>query len=214
MDLFKSSANIGDSFYFRKGTVSTTVPWWRPRFSSSHAFLEKIRVKTDIFDRYTANIVGGCLFSWDSTWDLDIQLTCDHLDPIQLEIDIFNLYSVGLNEFYILPDVSWNSIQHPSKISPLDLKSPLEDFGKRVSVTETEKRINSDSVLVNLNLDPLYKSISKHLSISDGKFPGEKLYNRIKNNPFADLVLSYPVKDFLEGSEMDFMKNSNHLKIR
>jgi hypothetical protein len=214
MDLFNTIARAGDAFYFRKGSVITTTPWWRPSFASAHSMLKKVKGSTDIFSRYSTNIVGGCLFSWNRTWDLDIQLHSDSLDPEQLEIDFLKIYEVALNEFYILPDVSWNSIKHPAFACECNFKSPLEDFGKRISIIETEKIINSDRAFIRLTDKSGYEQISRNLCVSDGKFPGEKLYNRIEENPDCDFVLSYPVEDFLNGSEMDFIKNSNHLKIR
>ena len=98
MDLFNTIVRAGDTFYFRKGSVVTTTPWWRPSFASAHSMLKKIKGSTDIFSRYSASIVGGCLFSWDRTWDLDIQLHSDSLDPEQLEIDFLKIYEVALNE--------------------------------------------------------------------------------------------------------------------
>jgi hypothetical protein len=214
MDLFNSIARGGDSFYFRKGSVITTTPWWRPSFTASHSMLTKVKESTDIFSRYSVNIVGGCLFSWDRTWDLDIQLHSDSFNPDQLEIDFLRIYEIALNGFYILPDVSWNSIEHPHSVEECIFKSPLDDFGKRVSIIETEKIINSDRAFIKLTDESGYEQISRDLCISNGKFPGEKLYNRIHKNPDCNFVLSYPVEDFLNGSEMDFIKNSNHLKIR
>jgi len=214
-NVFNRVARKSDDFSFRKGNTTTFQIWTRPSYGKILAFLRDVEDCTDILERYRVFLIGGCLYSWEATWDVDLHLVSKDVDTLALELDLDFLNNLSLNKYNQLLDVTWTNVEHPSSIicSP-DNCGEIFSGCRIIKTRIIEKRINTESARIDLAENPKYKLLSDNLVETIGTVPGPKIISRMSYNIGKKLVLSMPVKDMLCNNEDFFIENSNHNKVR
>jgi len=213
--VFSSQARKSDSFFYRKGNVVTRQIWYRPSYQRLVSFLRDVSTCTDILDRYSVFLIGGCLYSWDLTWDVDIHLVSKDFDVKTLESDFDFLNNLSLNKYNQLLDVTWTDTVHPDFV--VYTGNNLNDFISECRVVKSrfvEKMINNDHKLIDLGETTGCDILSESLVQASGSIPGEKTISRMILNKGKKLVLSMEVKRILLNNEDFFIENSNHNKVR
>ena len=72
------------TFIYKRGIVETNVPWTKPSYEKLKEFLEVINNSTEIFKQYECYLIGGVLFDFEKTWDVDIVMTGPILSLIHI----------------------------------------------------------------------------------------------------------------------------------
>lgn len=212
MNLFTKTAKETDTFFYQIGDVKTNKIWTRPSYYKLKYFLERIKKDTNILENYEAHIIGGVLFSFENTWDVDICITGHIYSFEKLEDDLHLMYEIALNEFQLLIDVQWLNELLPN-ISFKDLNSP--EFKKPqlqfIKLNPITKKINDDII----NSDILKKDGIKKISnfLVQGyheKFPNKKKFID-KIFQYSDKLIksSLSVSLILENDELFFLNNTN-----
>ncbi len=88
MTTFDKQAITGQTFLYQKGRTSTTTPWGRPTYQKVKEYLTYVQENTDILSRYEMYIMGGVLFDFNTTWDLDLCLVGGNQTDSKLEEDL------------------------------------------------------------------------------------------------------------------------------
>jgi hypothetical protein len=179
------------------------------------SFLRDVQHCTDILERYDVFLIGGCLYSWETTWDLDLHLISEDVVIPQLETDLDFLNNISLNKYNQLLDATWTNTRHPVRMICSTNNCGEIFSGCRVVKTRViEKRINEERARIDLAENPKYKLLSENLVETVGTVPGQKVISRMLSNIGKELVLSMSVKDILANDENFFVENSNHNKVR
>ena len=213
MNAFEMTAINGEEFFYKRGSVYTTKVWSRPSYNSLKLFLEKIKNETTILTDYSVYIMGGVLYSFENTWDVDFCLTGEIESYNKLEGQMNLMYDLALNHYGILIDVQWLEIPLP-EISYDEITSPnfLGYRLKFVKTTPIIKRVGNNENIWDLREKDGVSKISENLVEGyHENYPGTKpkILDRIKNYPNRTLKSVLNVWDFLNNDEDFFNKNTN-----
>lgn len=213
MNAFDMTAKKGQDFFYRRGRVYTTKVWGRPSYDLLKSFLQKIKLETTILTDYNVYIMGGVLYSFEDTWDVDFCITGNISDHSKLESQMNEMYDLALNEFKILIDIQWLEIPLP-EISYEELMSPnFQGYRlKFIKTTPIIKKVgNSESIWDLRSKDGVVKITENLVEGFHDNYPGtkEKVLNRIKNSPNRTLKSVMNVWDILNNDEEFFNKNTN-----
>ena len=226
---FKLTAEQDQLFSYQIGSVKTDSPWWRPTYERICSFLKDEEVSS-ILDKYHACIAGGCLWDFDTTWDVDIHLQpYDYyeegkIDWYDLERDINRLNDIALNQWKILLDVSFRPQPHvlPSKFDILNYNEgrSIEEFRYPtdspwlVKIGYCKKQIGDSISEVQIGEN---ENGGKEL-LTDGYLckvkigsHNAKIINKILNSENGYVSSSMPYKTFIELGEDEFKINQNKL---
>ena len=107
MNTFEEIVKPNQYFYYQRGSVFTEKPWNRPNYNTLKEFLTVISEKTDILSRYQIYLMGGVLFDFEKTWDVDLCFTgkIDSYDILENDMNL--MYDVALNHFRLLLDIQF-----------------------------------------------------------------------------------------------------------
>jgi hypothetical protein len=209
----KNTSVYGKTFFYQKGPIVTTLPWSRPDHLKMRAFFEDIRDNTSIMERYDLYILGGVLWDYKNTWDLDINITGPIENYIKLEEDFSKLYDLALNKHKILIDVSWVS-ERPLDRNYEELENSNfmgEDIDS-IRFSYTKKQIGD--VLNEIDLSILAKEedrITNNLvknNWSNWKIK-KGLVDKLKNISPKKAIITYPVETFLNNNDEHYYLNIN-----
>jgi hypothetical protein len=212
MSVFTKLVKPGEGFFYQRGEVTTTTPWLRPNYYRVKAFLKEIKESSDIFRRYESYIMGGVLFDFNTTWDLDIGLVGGNESNEELEKALNYINDIALNKYHILADTNW----HPTKqenITYLDLVE--NEFLQKSTVHKTigyiKKQIGEEVEEVDLRLSKDAMILTKYLVKRDlGNIRHkEKMIKRIHDNKKETTILSFNINEFLETDEAYFIRHTN-----
>ena len=213
MNAFDMTSIEGQDFYYRRGKVYTTKVWGRPSYDLLKFFLQKIKSDTTILTDYNVYLMGGVLYSFEDTWDIDFCITGNVSDHNKLESQMNEMYDFALNHFNILIDVQWLEIPLP-EISYEELMSPnFQGYRlKFIKTTPIIKKVGDLESIWDLRFKSGVTKITENLVEGfHDNYPGtkEKVLNRIKNNPNTVLKSVMNVWDILNHDEEYFNKNTN-----
>lgn len=213
MNAFDMTATKGQDFFYRRGKVYTTKVWGRPSYDLLKSFLQKIKSETTILTDYEVYVMGGVLYSFEDTWDIDFCITGNISDHNKFEEQMNQMYDLALNEFKILIDVQWLEIPLP-EISYEELISPnFQGYRlKFIKTTPIIKKVgDSQSVWDLRDRNGVTKITDNLVQGYHDNYPRtkQKVLERIKNNPDRTLKSVISVWDILNKDEEFFNNNTN-----
>lgn len=213
MNAFKMTALNGQEFFYKRGSVYTTKVWGRPSYNSLKLFLEKLRDETTILTDYSVYVMGGVLFSFEQTWDIDFCLTGEITSHNKLEGQMNVMYDLALNHFGILIDVQWLEIPLPEISYDEIMSSDFHGYRlKFIKTTPIIKKVDTTETTWDLREKPNVVKISENLVEGyHESYPGTKpkIIDRIKKYPNTTLKSVLNVWDVLNNDEEFFNKNTN-----
>lgn len=213
MDTFENTVKKSDFFYYRRGNVHTNKIWTRPSYFKIKNFLEKITKETDILSDYKVYLMGGVLFSFVDTWDVDICITGEIKDYVKLEKYMDMVYDISLNEYQMLVDVQWLEKPLPEVSYQEIISSSFKGYNlKFLKTTYIVKQIGEYKSSFDLRSRNDIKTITEFLveGIHD-EYPKtkQKLVDRILNSPNKVLKSYIDIIDVLNNDETYFLNNTN-----
>lgn len=213
METFNKTANSEDYFFYQRGNVTTNKIWGRPTYAKLRSFLEDIISTTDILDHYQLYLMGGILYSYWGTWDVDICLTGEIRDYRRLEMYMDLMYDISLNQYEMLIDAQWLEIPLP-QVSFQELISPnFKNYTlEYVKTTYIIKQIGEEKSFFDLRNRNDVKVLTEFLvKGKHGEYPitKQKLVDRILGYPDKLLRSNMNVVEFLDNNEDYFLKNTN-----
>jgi len=212
MSVFSKLVKPGERFFYQRGEVVTTTPWLRPNYYRVKAFLKEIKESSNIFSRYESYIMGGVLFDFNTTWDLDIGLVGGDENNKELEEALNYINDVALNKYHILADTNWHPVKQES-LTYLDLVE--NKFLQKSTVHKTigyiKKQIGEEVEEVDLRLSKDVTVLTEYLVKRDlGNIRHkEKMISRIQNNKKEVTILAFSIDEFLKTDEAYFIRHTN-----
>lgn len=215
MDVFDKVANLNDYFYYQVGRVSTNSPWLNPSYEKTKKLLNIIKNKTSILNDYKLFLVGGILYDFKTTWDVDICITGNFVNYEKLENDIHKIYDIGLNQVGILTDIIWREYPHESITYDDYINGNyFKNVYKYLKLGYFKKQINDEFSVIDFrdNVEVIKRG-EYLIECNRIEYPSgdKKLINRILNNPNKVLKTYFDVNVFLETDEEYFNNNTNRI---
>ncbi len=212
MGTFNKTVIGGQSFLYQKGEVSTTTPWRRPTYDKLKTFLIDVQNETNILNDYDVYIMGGVLFDFNTTWDVDMCFVGGNQTDEKLENDLNYITDLALNTHNLLVDVSW----YESRPKNLTYSGMVEnDFiqdniiHKKIGyvkkqigeeIEERDLRTYDDAIVLTEHLiQRNYGTIRET----------DKMINKVQNNPNPTTITTFSVNEFLETNEDYFLTHTN-----
>jgi hypothetical protein len=213
MSTFDNTVKPNDYFLYQKGSVVTRRVWDRPSYKILKDFLTTVRNENNFLNEYEVYLMGGILYDFNSTWDVDFCVTGDMGDIVQFEEYINYMYDTAFNKFGLLIDIQWMEKPLP-EVSYEEITS--EDYIQQRlmfrKIGYTKKQINDNVYIKDLRGTPNVVSLTEYLveGIHE-EYPGhkEKIINRILSNPKKVLKSVLDVDTFLNTDEEYFILNTN-----
>jgi hypothetical protein len=213
MSTFDNTVKPNDYFLYQKGGVVTRRVWDRPSYKILKDFLTTVRNENNFLNEYEVYLMGGILYDFNSTWDVDFCVTGDMGDIVQFEEYINYMYDTAFNKFGLLIDIQWMEKPLP-EVSYEEITS--EDYIQQRlmfrKIGYTKKQINDNVYIKDLRGTPNVVSLTEYLveGIHE-EYPGhkEKIINRILSNPKKVLKSVLDVDTFLNTDEEYFILNTN-----
>jgi hypothetical protein len=215
MTTFNKTANLHQYFHYQRGGVHTGTAWNRPSYKSIKNFFTVISQETDILSKYDVYLMGGVLYDFNETWDVDLCITGNIVSYEDLENDMNLMYDLALNHFKLLLDIQWYEKPLPV-ITYEEITS--ENFVhyrlKYIKTAYIKKEIGQEVTEFDVRDNESVTKLTEYLVEGyHDEYPGtkEKVINRIKNNPNKVLKSVFDVKTFLTTNEEYFINNTNRL---
>lgn len=212
MGTFNETANPNKTFLYQRGIVSTTTPWGRPSYNRLKILLSDIQNSTTIFSDYDVYLMGGVLFDFNTTWDVDMCLVGGNHTNEKIENDLNYITDLALNTHNLLVDVTW----YESRPENLTYSSMVEnDFTpdnivhKKIGyvkkqigeeIEERDLRTYDDAIVLTEHLIQRNYGTIKHT---------DKMINKVQNNPNPITITTFSVNEFLSNDENYFLNNTN-----
>ena len=213
MSTFEKTASPNQYFYYQRGKVFTEKPWNRPNYKIVKDFFTVINEETNIFSEYQVYLMGGVLYDFSQTWDVDLCFTGKIHDYEQLEDSMNLMYDVALNHFGLLLDIQW--LVEPLPIVTYD-EINSKDFKhyrlKYVKTSYIKKQIGEEITITDIRDKPGTIKLSTYLVEGyHDEYPGrkDKIIKRINNSPDKVLKSVLDIETFLNTDEDYFINNTN-----
>jgi len=209
MSVFAKPYNPSKYFSYQRGKIITEQPWKRPTYSKVKEFLFEIQNTSDIMKDYDLYLLGGVLWDFNTTWDVDINLIGNPISYIVLEDYMHYMYDVAFNKYNLLLDIAWANTK-PEDI----IYTPNYDFtldNEFLGIGYFKKQIGEEFEEANLSDRPNYTLCGDYLVKGNWKHKPmkESFIEKVKNNPNPITKTIFSVKEFLETDEEYFLKNTN-----
>jgi hypothetical protein len=209
MSVFAKPYNPSKYFLYQRGKIITEQPWKRPTYSKVKEFLFEIQNTSEIMKDYDLHLLGGVLWDFNTTWDVDISMMGNPSSYIVLEDYMHYMYDIAFNKYNLLVDIAWVNTKPEDIIYTPDYSFILDnDFLK---IGYAKKQIGDEFEEIDLSNRPNYTLCGDYLI--KGNFKNsiwkESFINKVKNNPNPITKITFPVKEFLENDEEYFLKNTN-----
>ena len=212
MTTFDRQAIPGQTFLYQKGTVTTVKPWGRPSYQKVRNFLTYLNQHTEILNNYDVYLMGGVLFDFNTTWDLDLCLVGGTQTDTKLEEDLNYLTNLSLNTFNMLLDVIW----YESKPGNLTYEKLVEDnfFSHDIvykKIGYIKKQIGESIQETDYRTLPNVVSLSEYLVQSNyGRHArSENIISKVQNNPNPETIMAFSANELLSTDEEYFLNNTN-----
>jgi len=212
MNIFEKTAKTNQYFFYQRGQVKTNTIWNRPSYNALKEFLIEIKNETKILEDYELYLMGGVLYNFNTTWDVDFCITGPLKDQDILESYMNTMYDLSLNKYQFLIDIQWLEQPLP-QVSYQEITSPeFKHYRlKYVKTSYIVKQIDEEKSIYDLRDNEGVTKLTEFLveGIHE-KYPSkEKIINRILNNPDKVLKSVFDVKTFLDTDEEYFINNTN-----
>jgi hypothetical protein len=212
MGTFNKTVIGGQSFLYQKGEVSTTTPWRRPTYDKLKTFLIDVQNETNILNDYDVYIMGGVLFDFNTTWDVDMCFVGGNPTDEKLENDLNYITDLALNTHNLLVDVSWYESRPqnltysgmvendftPDNIIHKKIGYVKKQIGEEIE--ERDLRTYDDAIVLTEHLIQRNYGTVKHT---------DKMINKVQNNPNLITITTFSVNEFLETNEDYFLTHTN-----
>lgn len=215
MTTFNKTVNPNQYFHYQRGSVHTGTAWKRPSYQSIKDFFTVINQETDILSKYDVYLMGGVLYDFNQTWDVDLCITGHIQSYEELENDMNLMYDLALNHFRLLLDIQW--YEKPLPIVTYE-EITSDDFVhyrlKYIKTAYIKKEVGSEVDIVDSRDNEGVTKLTEYLVGGyHNEYPGtkQKVIDRIKNNPNKILKSVFDVKTFLTTDEQYFINNTNRL---
>ena len=214
MSVFAKYHNPSKYFSYQRGKIITEKPWKRPTYSVVKEFLFEIQSTSDIMRDYDLYLLGGVLWDFNKTWDVDIALIGDPTSYKVLEDHMHYMYDIALNKYNLLIDIMCANTKPEDIIYTSDYVFSNDD-NDFLCIDYIKKTIGDESEEENLSDRPNYTLCGDYLAKGNRKHkPMKELFiERVKNNPNALTKTTFSVREFLEKDENYFLKNTNRSNI-
>lgn len=212
MTTFDKQAVAGETFLYQKGRVNTVIPWGRPSYQKVKNFLTHVQENTSILEDYDVYIMGGVLFDFNTTWDLDMCLVGGTQTDIKLEEDLDFLTDLALNTFNMLVDVSWYESRPQNLVySEMQENNFLQQNIQHKKVGYVKKQIGENIQESDLRTYTDATTLTEYLiQRSYGAIEHtEKMVNKVQNNQNPTTITTFSVNEFLSTDENHFINNTN-----
>lgn len=210
MSVFEKIHIPSNYFSYQRGKIITEIPWGRPTYSKIKEFLLEIQNTSDIMKDYDLYLVGGVLWDFNKTWDVDIVMVGNCDSYIVLEDYMHYMYDIAFKSHKLLLDVSWVNDKPSDTINAPEFY-PVEDI-EYLTIGYIRKQIKDEISENNLLDNPNYTPYGDYLVKGNYKNSIQtvnKNNDRIKQSLKSTVVRLFSVKDFLEKDEEYFLKNTN-----
>ncbi len=213
MSTFNRVANLSDSIFFQRGIVTTTSHWTRPSYQKVYDYLFYLYLNSTIIKDYDVYLMGGVLFDFNKTWDLDVCIVGGEYNNEKIEKDLNYMMEIGFSKFNMLLDITW----YETRPTNLTYEGMVENEFKPDNVVHkkigyTKKQINDDVEEKDLRNDPKFVLLSEYLiqgnSGLNTTYP-EKIINKVQTNPNPITITTFSVLDFLQLEEHYFNTHTN-----
>ena len=212
MEVFSKIAKPGSRFLFQKGKVVTTIPWMRPTYNRVKSFFNKLKEESNLLADYETYIMGGVLFNFKTTWDLDIGLVGKEQNNEKIEQDINYITDLALNKYHLLADVNWYS----DRLEDLSLSKLIENntYHQNIlakTVGYTKKQIDEDIQEIDLRQRRDVTVLTEFLieqNLGNFKYK-QKVLDKVYNNKNQTTITTFSVNEFLETDENYFLTHTN-----
>jgi hypothetical protein len=209
MSVFAKPYNPSKYFSYQQGKIITEQPWKRPTHSRIKEFLLEIQTTSDIMKDYDLYLLGGVLWDFNKTWDVDINLIGNPTSYIILEDYMHYMYDIALNKYNLLIDVAWTNTKFEDiKYTP-DYSFIIDN--EFLKIGYIKKQIGDEFSEIDLRILPDFSLQGDYLV--KGNFKNkpmkESFIEKVKNNKNSITKVTFPVKEFLENDEDYFLKNTN-----
>jgi len=196
-------------FSYQRGKIITENPWKRPTYSKVKEFLFEIQSTSNIMKDYDLYLLGGILWDFNKTWDVDINLIGNSASHKVLEDYMHYMYDTALNKYNLLIDIAWVNTKPEDIIYTPDYS--FATGGEFLKIGYCRKQIGDEFEEANLSDRPNYTLCSDYLVKGNWKHKPykETFIEKIKNNSNIITKTTFPVKEFLENNEEYFLKNTN-----
>lgn len=131
-------------FYYRYGSVETTVRWNRPSWDVLYEWWDEMKTVEGVSD-YDFHVIGGALYDIENTWDFDIGITGTMKDLNQLGYIIHHARDLAINKYHIYVDPYWySSIDFHFMDISTEKRSYIRGTlpGDEIKVADGEEKIN------------------------------------------------------------------------
>jgi hypothetical protein len=213
MTTFDKTIQGDNTFIYKRGIVETNTPWTKPTYEKLKDFLEIIDVSTEIFKQYECYLIGGVLFDFENTWDVDIVMTGQISDYETLESYMNILYDISFNQFQMLLDIQWLDGKIP-EVTAQQLMSP--DFQpihmNYVKIGYAYKQIGTEVSEVDLREKLGVLKRSEYLiEGTHDSYPisKPKLVEKILSRPHRTMKTMFDIYTFLHTDKQYFLENTN-----
>lgn len=209
MSVFIKPYNPQKSFSYQVGKVITEKPWTRPNYHKLKEFFKEIQNSSEILKDYDLYLLGGVLWDFNNTWDVDIAMINNPSSYIVLEDYMYYMYDIALNKYNLLIDVAWLDTKPEDIIYTPDYSFITDNNFLKIGYIK--KQIGEEFDEINLINHPNFTLYGEYLVGGNYKYKNVKLsfIDKVKNNPNPVTKITFPVKDFLEKDEDYFLRNTN-----
>jgi hypothetical protein len=214
MTTFNKTAGPNQYFHYQRGSVHTGIVWKRPSYQTIKDFFTVINQETDILSKYDVYLMGGVLFDFNQTWDVDLCINGHIQSYEELENDMNLMYDLAFNHFRLLLDIQWYEKPLPVvTYEELISENFVHYRPKYIKTAYIKKEIGTEVDIVDNRDNEGVRKLTEYLIEGYGHYPGtkEKIINRIKNNPNRILKSVFEVKTLLVTDEQYFINNTNRL---
>lgn len=213
MTTFDKQSIPGQTFLYQRGIVTTTKPWGRPTYQKLKNYLTYINQHTEVFSNYEVYLNGGVLYSFDTTWDVDMLLIGGTQTDSKIEEDLNYLTNLSLNTFNMLADISWfesrpqdltysgmvESDFTPDNIIHKKIGYVKKQIGENIE--EKDLRTFEDATILTEHLiQRNYGATTKYT---------QKMRDKVQNNPNPVTIVTFSASEFLSTDEDYFTSNTN-----
>jgi hypothetical protein len=212
MSVFAKPYNSSKYFSYQRGKIITEQPWKRPTYSRVKEFLLEIQNTSDIMKDYNLYLLGGVLWNFNNTWDVDINMVGNPTSYIILEDYMHYMYDIALNKYNLLVDITWVNTQFEDIIYTPDYSFTIDN--EFLKIGYIKKQIGEEWEEIDLINSPNYTLCGDYLVKGNykNKPMKESFIEKVKNNLNPITKITFPVKEFLENDEEYFLKNINKLQ--
>lgn len=212
MGTFNKIANPGQTFLYQRGEVSTTTPWGRPTYEKLKNYLLDIKNNTQIMNDFELYIMGGVLFDFNTTWDVDMCLVGGTQSNAKIEEYLNYMTDLALNTYNMLVDISWyeyrpqnltySGMVESNFLQQNVLHKKIGYVKKQIGdeIQEVDLRTYDDTVILTEHLILRNYGIIRHTN---------KMINKVQNNPNPITITTFSVNEFLETDEEYFLTHTN-----